>query len=214
MRYSGMGDLTKDFFEEVLYTVANTLMNTPEIFLIAIGLSMDAFAVAISLGLSVKKAGLGEMTAAGLYFGLFQALMPLAGYFLGIGFADKITTFDHWITFVFLGFIGGKMIKDSLRQDDRQKDEGGNPFQFFRMLLLAVATSIDALAVGITFAFFDVQIGAAASLTGITTCVIAMSGVKIGHTFGNRFKAKAEFAGGAILILLGVKILMEHTVFK
>ncbi|MDR3201201.1 MAG: manganese efflux pump MntP family protein [Spirochaetales bacterium] len=185
-------------------------MNTPEIFLIAVGLSMDAFAVAISLGLSVPRAGLREMAAAGLYFGSFQALMPLAGYFLGTSFADKITGLDHWIAFVLLGFIGGKMIKDSFGKDKQKGEKCESPFQCSKMLVLSVATSIDAFAVGVTFAFFNVKIFAAASFIGATTCVISMSGVKIGKIFGNTFKSKAEFAGGAILILLGIKILMEH----
>jgi putative Mn2+ efflux pump MntP len=133
-------------------------MTLLEIILIAIGLSMDAFAVSISIGLSVKKAGIKEMATAGLYFGLFQAIMPTAGYFLGIGFADKITAFDHWIAFALLCIIGGKMIKDSFEKEKENKKNCENVFQFYKMLTLAIATSIDALAIGITFAFFNVQI--------------------------------------------------------
>jgi putative Mn2+ efflux pump MntP len=182
-----------------------------EIILIALGLSMDAFAVAISIGLSVKKAGLKEMAIAGLYFGLFQAIMPAAGYFLGISFADKITGFDHWIAFALLGIIGGKMIKDSFVKEKENTEAQENVFHFLKMLPLAIATSIDALAIGITFALFKVRIFMAASLIGIITFVIAMGGVKIGNIFGIRFKSKAELAGGIVLVLLGIKIVIEHT---
>jgi putative Mn2+ efflux pump MntP len=188
-----------------------------EIILIAISLSMDAFAVAISLGLSVKKAGLKEMAVAGCYFGLFQAIMPTVGYFLGASFSERITGVDHWIAFALLGFIGGKMIKDSFAQllprEEAREKAGENPFRFFNMLSLAVATSIDALAVGITFALFEVSIITAAPLIGSITFVIAFCGVKIGSVFGLKFKSKAEFAGGLVLILLGIKIVIEHTLF-
>jgi putative Mn2+ efflux pump MntP len=189
-------------------------MTLLEIIIIALGLSMDAFAVAITIGLSVKKAGLREMAIPGLYFGLFQALMPAAGYFLGIGFADKITGFDHWIAFALLGIIGGKMIKDSFAKEKENPASQENVFQFFKMLPLAVATSIDALAIGITFALFKVQIFIAAPLIGIITCAIAMGGVKIGNIFGIKFKSKAELAGGIALVLLGIKIVIEHTLLS
>jgi putative Mn2+ efflux pump MntP len=191
-------------------------MTLPEIILIALGLSMDAFAVSISLGLSVKKAGVKEMATAGFYFGLFQAIMPTAGYFAGVSFAEKITGIDHWIAFALLGLIGGKMIKDSFsREEERQElhePSRENPFGFFKMLPLAIATSIDALAVGITFALFKTSIFRAAALIGTITFLIAFSGVKIGNVFGLKFKAKAEFAGGAVLVLLGIKIVIEHVV--
>jgi putative Mn2+ efflux pump MntP len=190
------------------------LMTVLEIILIALGLSMDAFAVSISLGLSVKKAGLKEMAAAGLYFGLFQALMPTAGYFLGVGFADKITSVDHWIAFALLGLIGGKMIKDSFTVVKEAEAAGKEQaFRFQSMLPLAVATSIDALAVGVTFAFLGVSVVSSVSLIGAITFCVSFCGVKIGGLFGLRFKSKAEFAGGAVLVLLGIKILVEHAFF-
>jgi putative Mn2+ efflux pump MntP len=185
-------------------------MSLWEIILIAVGLSMDAFAVAISIGLSVRRAGFREMAIVGLYFGFFQALMPTAGYFLGLGFASKITSFDHWIAFVLLGFIGGKMIKDSFGKEESQTENRENPFGFLKMFTLAVATSIDAFAVGITFALFKVHIITSALLIGAITFGISMSGVKIGDIFGAKFKSKAEFAGGTVLVLLGIKIVIEH----
>jgi putative Mn2+ efflux pump MntP len=181
-----------------------------EIILIAIGLSMDAFAVSIALGLSVKEAKLKVMIIPGLYFGLFQALMPAIGYFLGIYFANRIQNMDHWIAFVLLGFIGGKMIKDSLSKEKANEYS----FRFIKMLIMALATSIDALAIGITFAFFNVNIFKAIVITGLTTFFISICGVKIGNIFGIKFKSKAEFIGGAVLVMLGLKILIEHIFFS
>jgi putative Mn2+ efflux pump MntP len=169
---------------------------------------MDAFAVSITLGLSVKKPKTKELLIPALYFGLFQALMPLIGYFAGINFANKIQSVDHWVAFVLLGFIGGKMIKDSFSKDENKVKE--KPFQFSTMLLLAVSTSIDALAVGITFAFFEINIFMAIIIIGLTTFCISTGGVKIGNIFGAKYKSKAEFIGGAILVILGLKILIEH----
>jgi putative Mn2+ efflux pump MntP len=182
-----------------------------EIVVIAIGLSMDAFAVSITLGLSVKKPKIIEMLIPGIYFGFFQALMPFIGYFSGIHFAKKIQDMDHWIAFALLGFIGGKMIKDSFSREEKPQE---NQFHFTKMLLLAVATSIDALAVGITFAFFEVNIYTAIIITGLTTFCISSAGVKVGSTFGAKLKSKAEFIGGAVLVILGIKILIEHLVGK
>ncbi|MDR0553397.1 MAG: manganese efflux pump MntP family protein [Treponema sp.] len=184
-------------------------MGLLEIALIAVSLSMDAFAVSITLGLSRKKQGLREIITPGLYFGLFQALMPTVGYFAGIYFSQKIQTMDHWIAFVLLGFIGGKMIKDSLSKKDNKEQEQYS-LQFAKMIVLALATSIDALAIGITFAFFKVNIFFSAAIIGISTFFISMLGVKIGGIFGLRFKSKAEFAGGAVLVMLGIKIVIEH----
>jgi putative Mn2+ efflux pump MntP len=184
-----------------------------EIVLIAVGLSIDAFAVAVSFGLSVKKAGLKEMAVPGVYFGVFQAIMPIAGYILGISFADKITGVDHWIALALLGGIGGKMIKDSFAKEGEQTAPEEHMFRFTKMLPLAIATSIDALAVGITFALFQVHIFTAAPLIGLITLGISMVGVKIGTIFGIAFKAKAELAGGIVLVALGVKIVLEHTLF-
>jgi len=183
-------------------------MSLLEIIIIAIGLSMDAFAVSITLGLSAAKPKMREFLIAGIYFGLFQAIMPLIGYFAGINFANKIQHSDHWIAFALLGFIGGKMIKESFSKDEKKVST--NPFLFKSMILLAVATSIDALAVGITFAFLKINIFMAIVIIGCTTFCISMGGVKIGNIFGVKFKSKAEFVGGIILIALGFKILIEH----
>ena len=182
-----------------------------EIILIAVGLSMDAFAVSITLGLSVKKPKLIEYLIPGIYFGIFQALMPFIGYFAGSLFADKIMHFAHWVAFLLLCFIGVNMIKDSFSKGDEK--ETPNSFQFTKMLILAVATSIDALAVGITFAFFKVNIYISILIIGLTTFFISIGGVKIGNLFGMKFKSKAEFIGGSVLIILGFKILIEHLFF-
>ena len=186
-------------------------MGLIEIFLIAVGLSMDAFAVSITLGLAVKRLKVKEILIPGIYFGFFQALMPLVGYFVGINFTSKIQDLDHWIAFILLGFIGGKMIAESFSKEE--KKVSGNPFQFMKMLLLAIATSIDALAVGITFSFFEINIFKAIIFTGLTTFCISIVGVKIGNIFGTKYQSKAEFFGGAVLVLLGLKILFEHLFF-
>ena len=187
-------------------------MSLVEIILIAVGLSMDAFAVSISLGLSSEKPALKEYFIPGLFFGFFQALMPALGYFSGIYFVDKIQNLDHWIAFILLGFIGGKMIKDSFEKNNAAKD-GKYSFQFFRMLILAIATSIDALAIGITFAFLKVNIAEAIIITGLITFLISMGGVKIGNIFGIKFKSKAELTGGLVLVIIGIKIVIEHLFF-
>ncbi|MDR1099689.1 MAG: manganese efflux pump MntP family protein [Treponema sp.] len=181
-----------------------------EIVLIAIGLSMDAFAVSITLGLSVTKPTAKELIIPGIYFGAFQALMPAIGYFAGTYFAYKIQNADHWIAFALLGFIGGKMLTESFSKEKDKEKPAEYTFRFTKMLVLAIATSIDALAVGITFAFFDVHIFKAVLITGIITLFISVCGVKIGNIFGARFKSKAEFIGGLVLILIGIKILIEH----
>jgi putative Mn2+ efflux pump MntP len=186
-------------------------MKLLETILIAIGLSMDAFAVSITLGLSVKKPKIIEYLIPGIYFGVFQALMPFIGYFTGALFASRIQEFDHWIAFSLLGFIGGKMIKESFSPDEEKAKE--NSFSFFTMLLLAIATSIDALVVGVTFAFFAVNIYFAIIIIGLTTFFISIAGVKIGNIFGKKYKSKAEFIGGAALVVLGVKVLIEHLFF-
>jgi putative Mn2+ efflux pump MntP len=191
-------------------------MDLITLFTLAVGLSMDAFAVSICKGLAMKKITVRKAAVVGLWFGGFQALMPLIGYFLGVQFQSKITAIDHWIAFILLGIIGANMIRESLSKENDENggcptcDSGRNPLDIREMFVLAVATSIDALAVGITFAFLQVQIGWAVSFIGITTFVLSMAGVKVGNVFGTRYKSKAEFAGGLILILLGIKILMEH----
>lgn len=182
-------------------------MSFIDLFLIAAALSMDAFAVAICKGLSVKKAGAGHVLTVGIYFGGFQALMPLVGFLLGFKFEKFIVSVDHWIAFVLLAVIGGNMIKEALGGED---DEVNYSFSFKTMLPLAVATSIDALAVGISFAFLGVDIVTAALLIGVTTFVISGAGVVVGNIFGAKYKAKAELAGGIVLILIGLKILLEH----
>jgi len=187
-------------------------MGLLEIMIIAVGLSMDAFAVSITLGLSARRAKIRELFIPGIYFGFFQALMPLIGYFAGVCFADKIHSLDHWIAFVLLGLIGGKMIKESFSHEDEKVHE--NPFQFLKMLLLAIATSIDALAVGVTFAFFEINIFKTIIIIGLTTFCISVGGVKIGNLFGSKFRSKAEFIGGAVLVVLGIKILIEHLFFS
>ena len=185
-------------------------MGLLEIIAIAVGLSMDAFAVSITLGVSVKKPKIKEILIPGIYFGFFQAFMPLIGYFTGIGFANKIQGMDHWIAFVLLGFIGGKIIKESFSKEEKKLNEA--PFQPVMMLLLAIATSIDALVVGITFAFYEINILKAIIIIGLTTFCVSTGGVKTGNIFGVKYKSKAEFAGGAVLVILGTKILVEHLI--
>ena len=178
------------------------------LFALAVGLSMDASAVAICLGLSAAKATIKRILVVGLYFGFFQAVMPLIGYAVASQFADLINTFDHWIAFGLLCFLGGKMIYGSFRT--REPSEKETSLSPKHMLPLAVATSIDALAVGVSFAFLQVSIIPAVLLIGITTFVLSAAGVKIGSIFGARFKSKAELTGGIILVLIGINILLEH----
>lgn len=183
-------------------------MDLWELFFIAAGLSMDAFAVSVCKGLATKEVKAKHFLIVGLWFGGFQALMPALGYLLGAAFQQYITNLDHWIAFILLALIGGNMIRESFSQ----KEVAANgSFAFQIMFLMAVATSIDALAVGITFALLpDVNIIAAVSFIGIITFLLSGLGLKIGNVFGARYKAKAEFAGGLILVLMGCKILLEH----
>ena len=191
-------------------------MSLSELFIIAVGLSMDAFAVAICKGLSVQKAKIRHMAITGLYFGIFQAGMPLIGYLVGKQFAQYITRFDHWIAFVLLGLIGANMIREALSKDDDGEcdcgcEEKNSSFGFKAMFPMAIATSIDALAIGVSFALLpDVDIVPAVSFIGIITFALSFAGVKIGNVFGAKFKSKAELAGGVILVLMGLKILLEH----
>ena len=179
------------------------------ILLIAVGLSMDAFAVAVCAGLTMPKVTPKKALIVGLYFGVFQAAMPIIGFFVARVFADKIIAYDHWIAFALLCFLGVKMILGSFKKDGG-KESGEASLKPSKMLSLALATSIDALAVGVSFAFLRVSIVPAAAFIGITTLLLSMLGVKIGNVFGTRFKSKAELAGGIILILIGLKILLEH----
>ncbi len=187
-------------------------MGIGELVLLAVGLSMDAFAVSICKGLSVKKAGLKEMATCGTWFGGFQALMPLIGFFMGTLFADAIQAIDHWVAFVLLGFIGINMLKEAFEKKcDCEENEHDADLSVKTMFVMAVATSIDALAVGISLAMAgNVNIVTAVLLIGTFTCVFCTVGVKIGNVFGSKFENKAQMVGGIILILLGTKILLEH----
>lgn len=180
-----------------------------EIFLIGVGLSMDAFAVSICKGLSMQKVKKRDVFIIALFFGGFQALMPFIGWFLGRGFESYITSIDHWISFILLSIIGGKMLIDGIKAED-DEDEGEFKLDLKELFLLAIATSIDALAVGITFAFLDYPIVECMSIIGCTTFIISFIGVYIGKVFGSKYEHKAEIAGGIILIVIGLKILLEH----
>ncbi len=184
-------------------------MNLFELFITAVALSMDAFAVAICMGLSMKTSSLIKSLKVGLYFGGFQALMPVVGYYLGIIFRDYIVAFDHWVALILLSIIGFNMINES-RDCELNSDYSLN---FGSMLVLSVATSIDALAVGVTFATLGVEIVPAVAFIGSVTFMLSATGMKIGNVFGIKYKSKAELTGGIILILMGIKILMEHLFF-
>ena len=182
-------------------------MGLLELLAVAVGLSMDAFAVSICKGLSVKRVSLRQMLIVGLYFGGFQALMPYLGYLLGSSFSSLVASVDHWIAFVLLCIIGGNMVRESFGDEEEEVSASFSPAA---MLPLAVATSIDALAIGVTFAFLSVDIGPAVGFIGCTTLVLSAIGVWVGGFFGDRWKAPAERFGGIVLILMGCKILLEH----
>ncbi len=182
-------------------------MHLFSLFIIAVGLSMDAFAVAICKGLAMQKITVKKSLLVGLWFGGFQALMPALGYLLGSQFNTYITNIDHWIAFVLLSIIGGNMINEAI---SKEEEPANDSLAFKEMLILALATSIDALAVGVTFAFLKVQIVPAVLFIGIITFTLSTLGVKIGNIFGCRYKSKAELTGGIILIVMGIKILLEH----
>ena len=185
-------------------------MGFGELLILGIGVSMDAFAVSICKGLAVKKARLKECATCGVWFGGFQALMPLIGFFLGALFYNAISAFDHWVAFGLLALIGGNMLKESLEKCDCCEEQNAD-LGFKTMFVMAIATSIDALAVGISLAMAgDVNIWVAIACIGLTTGIFSAVGVKIGNIFGAKFEKKAELAGGVILILLGLKILLEH----
>ena len=183
-------------------------MSLWELFVIAVGLSMDAFAVSICKGLSVKRCRVGHMLTCGLYFGLFQAAMPLIGFLLGSRFESLVTSIAPFIAFALLSIIGANMIREA--RGGGEEDKSGADFSPQAMLPLAVATSIDALAVGVSFAFLHVDIVPAVSFIGVITFVCCVAGVKIGSLFGSRYETKAEFFGGVVLIVMGLKILIEH----
>ena len=193
-------------------------MDFVSLFLIAVGLSMDAFSVAICKGLSMCRTTIGKCSIVGLWFGGFQALMPVVGYFVGTYFRDAIVSVDHWVAFALLALIGINMIREAVGKDEEPEgDECGcgrvhhnDELSARKMLPMAVATSIDALAVGVSFAFLNENIWTSAAVIGVTTFVLSYVGVKVGNIFGAKYKSKAELAGGIILILIGLKILVEH----
>lgn len=182
-------------------------MNYIEIILIAVSLASDAFAISICKGLSMKKIDINKSIIVGLYFGIFQGLMPIIGYLLGTTFSDLITSIDHWIAFVLLCSIGLNMIRESF---SKEEDNCNDKLDIKTMLPLSIATSIDALAIGITFAFLKVNIIVSSSIITITTFILSVIGVILGNKFGNKYKSKAEFMGGLVLVLMGIKILLEH----
>ena len=183
-----------------------------ELFLLGVGLAMDAFAVSICKGLAMKKVNKVQCFIIALYFGGFQALMPVLGFYLGTTFAEKLSAVDHWIAFILLAYIGGKMIADGIKEyrEKTEVTEMDPPLDHKELFILAIATSIDALAVGVTFSFLDVMIGLAAAIIGVVTFVISAGGVYVGNIFGEKYKTKAQLAGGAILVFLGLKILITH----
>ena len=188
-------------------------MGIVELLLTAIALSMDAFAVSVCKGLGMRRMRYDQALVISLYFGVFQALMPLIGWLLGTSFSRYIQAFDHWIAFVLLAFLGGKMLWDVFHEkEDGEQESAEHRLDHRELFMLAIATSIDALAVGIAFACLDVNIWSSISIIGVTTLVISFAGVWIGNRFGNRFQKKAEIAGGLVLILIGVKILAEHLI--
>ena len=186
-------------------------MSLYELFILAVGLSMDAFSVAVCKGLSTQKLKPKHYLTVGAWFGGFQALMPTIGYFLGKTFEKHINAFDHWIAFVLLSLIGANMLREAFSKDEESEEEKSSSFSFKSMLILAIATSIDALAVGVTFALLpDVNITAAVLFIGAITFILSAVGLKVGNVFGLKYKNKAQIAGGVILILMGIKILLEH----
>lgn len=186
-------------------------MSIIEIALIGVGLAMDAFAVSICKGLAMRRMNYKKAIIIAAFFGVFQALMPALGYVLGTTFANKIAAIDHWIAFILLALIGTNMIKEALSSDDDECQD--DSLRLGDLIMLSIATSIDALAVGITFAFFNVSLLLSVSMIGIITFIICVIGVKVGNVFGEKYKSKAELAGGLILIVMGAKILIDHLFF-
>ena len=186
-------------------------MSIIEIALIGVGLAMEAFAVSICKGLAMRRMNYKKAIIIAAFFGVFQALMPALGYVLGTTFANKIAAIDHWIAFILLALIGANMIKEALSSDDDECQD--DSLRLGDLIMLSIATSIDALAVGITFAFFNVSLLLSVSMIGIITFIICVIGVKVGNVFGEKYKSKAELAGGLILIVMGAKILIDHLFF-
>ncbi len=185
-------------------------MDFISLFLIAIGLSMDAFSVAICRGLEMRKVNMKNTIIIALFFGGFQGLMPIIGWFASVNFSEYITNYDHWIAFILLAIIGGNMIRESLGKEEQTESADDPPLNYKELFLMAIATSIDALAVGVSFAFLNVEIFSSAALITATTFCFSVGGVFVGNYFGIKYKSKAEFCGGVILCLLGIKILFEH----
>ena len=190
-------------------------MSLLEIVLLGVGLSMDAFAVAVCKGLAMRKVNIRQTLIIALFFGGFQALMPLLGYFLGSTFASRVKQIDHWVAFILLAYIGGKMVADAIREmrEVPEVDQMDPPLNIPELFIMAIATSIDALAVGVTFSFMDVNIVLAVSVIGLVTFVLSTMAVFIGNIFGIRFRTAAQISGGSILILLGTRILLSHLGF-
>lgn len=188
-------------------------MSLIELLLIGIGLAMDAFAVSICKGLAMSKINYKKAIVIAGFFGVFQAAMPFIGYYLGLSFSDKISAIDHWIAFVLLVLIGANMVKESMSKEEEEAGCKDESLRLGDLIMLSIATSIDALAIGVTFAFFEVSIVPAVSIIGIVTFIICIIGVKVGNVFGERYRSKAELAGGIILIVMGIKILVEHAFF-
>lgn len=186
-------------------------MSLIELVLIAVGLAMDAFAVSICKGLAMAKINYKKAVIIALFFGVFQAIMPFIGYHLGLAFSDKIAFIDHWIAFILLVLIGINMIKEGLEQDE--DNEQDDTLRIGGLIMLSIATSIDALIIGMTFAFLNVSIIPSIIVIGIITFVLCIIGVKVGNVFGEKYRSKAEFIGGAILVLIGIKVLVEHLFF-
>ena len=183
-------------------------MGFVELFLIAVGLSMDAFAVSVCKGLGMQRLNMGQAVVIALFFGGFQALMPVIGWAVGAQFAHFVSTYAHWIAFALLAFVGGKMLWDAFHEDEGE-DAGPFKLELGDLLMLAIATSIDALAVGVSFAFLDVAIAPSVALIGVTTFVLSLAGVAVGHQFGSRWEKPATIVGGIVLILIGVKVMLE-----
>lgn len=184
-------------------------MGFVELFLIAVGLSMDAFAVSVCKGLGMRRLNMGQAAVIALFFGGFQALMPVIGWFVGAQFAHFVTEYAHLIAFALLAFVGGKMLWDSFHDDQAGVEDADFKLDLLELLMLAIATSIDALAVGVSFAFLDVSIAPSVALIGVTTFVLSFAGVAIGHQFGSRWEKPATIVGGVVLILIGLKIVLE-----
>lgn len=184
-------------------------MGFAELFLIAVGLSMDAFAVSVCKGLGMKRMNVGQTAIIALFFGGFQAIMPLIGWIVGAQFAHFVSTYAHWIAFALLAFVGGKMLWDAFHEDAESEEADGGKLDFADLLMLAIATSIDALAVGVSFAFLDVNIVPSVLLIGVTTFVLSFAGVFIGHQFGSRWEKPATIIGGVVLVAIGLKVLLE-----